>query len=1193
MKRSAKCSLLFLLACPLIPGRMLSQTPRSKAPKSAKRETTTAPVKRKLHRPAQSSEPDLSKEQTLYVVGYAHLDTQWRWEYPQVIQEYLPKTMRNNFALFEKYPHYIFNFTGANRYRLIKEYYPADFERLKQYVAAGRWFPAGSSMEEGDVNSPNAESIIRQILYGNNWFRKEFGLASNEYMLPDCFGFPASLPSILAHAGIKGFSTQKLSSGWQPAPHVGGPESPEQTPAGIPFNVGIWEGPDGKTVIAALNPLGYGSQVNYDLSKAPPPPPGPDPNLSPQQNLMRSRAQEDWAKRIQINGAVTGIFADYHYVGTGDVGGSPNESSVKLMEAITTRSKTPLPAIFPVGLQLASNPAVQVGDGPVRVIWSKADAMFRDILNCCATDRLPRYKGDLELINHSAGSLTSQAYQKRWMRKNELLADAAEKASVAAAWLGGRPYPLERLNNAWTLVMGGQFHDILPGTATPKAFEFAWNDDVIAMNQFAGVLTSATSAVASGLNTQSKGTAIVVYNPLNIQREDVVEATVSFPGGAAPKAVRVTRPDGSEVPAQLSNGKVLFVAKAPSVSFAVYDVQSVEAPAVVGPGALKVTSSSLENDSYQVTIDEHGDVSSIFDKRIKHELLSAPIRLAIITDNPRQWPAWNMDFEDERRAPRSFLAGQPKIRVMENGPVRVAVEVDREAEDSHFVQTISLSTGDAGNRVEFGNVIDWKSKQANLKATFPFSAANKLATYNWDVGTIQRPNEDERQFEVASHQWIDLTDANGSYGVTVLTDCKNASDKPDDKTLRLTLVRTPGTRGGYPDQGTQDWGHHEITFGLVGHGSDWRAGQTDWQAYRLNQPLIAFASPSHPGELGRSLSLLRVGNDRVRVLALKKAELSDEVIVRLVEMDGKPAENVRIAFAAPVTAAREVNGQEQPVGPATLANGVLVTSFSAYQPRTFALKLSPPAAKTTAPQFQPVVLDYELSVAARLGRPADGSFDWNPNNQGATQGKALPAELLPREIVYGGIRFSLAPAGDAKPNAVVAHGQTITLPTGKYNRVYLLAAAANGDQKGTFRAGDKSFELTIQDWTGFVGQWDDRIWKTAEEPVQQRAGGSGPAGAPVRTRTNPYAEMVGLRPGFIKRSDIAWFTSQRRAPDGSAEAYAYSYLFAYVIDLPAGARTLVLPDNERIRILAVTVADEPWAVTPAQPLYDTLERNER
>ncbi|MGA2264537.1 MAG: alpha-mannosidase, partial [Acidobacteriota bacterium] len=216
---------------------------------------------------------DLTKQPTLYVVGYAHLDTQWRWDYVTTIKDYLPKTMRLNFDWIEKYPHYVFNFSGANRYRMMKEYYPADYEKVKKYVAEGRWYPAGSSMEENDVNSPSAESIIRQILYGKEYFRRDFGKTSAEYMLPDCFGFPASLPSILAHCGIKGFSTQKLSSSWQPAPMVGGPDSPEKTPAGIPFNVGVWEGPDGSFIVAALNPGGYGSQISTDLSKSPPPPP--------------------------------------------------------------------------------------------------------------------------------------------------------------------------------------------------------------------------------------------------------------------------------------------------------------------------------------------------------------------------------------------------------------------------------------------------------------------------------------------------------------------------------------------------------------------------------------------------------------------------------------------------------------------------------------------------------------------------------------------------------------------------------------------------------------------------------------------------------------------------------------------------------------------------------------------------------
>ena len=74
-----------------------------------------------------------------------------------------------------------------------------------------------------------------------------------------------------------------------------------------------------------------------------------------------------------------------------------------------------------------------------------------------------------------------------------------------------------------------------------------------------------------------------------------------------------------------------------------------------------------------------------------------------------------------------------------------------------------------------------------------------------------------RQFEVASHQWIDLTDQAGAYGATILTDCKYASDKPNDNTIRVTLIRTPGIRGGYQDQGSQDLGHHEFILGIAGH----------------------------------------------------------------------------------------------------------------------------------------------------------------------------------------------------------------------------------------------------------------------------------------------------------------------------------------------------------------------------------------
>ena len=673
--------------------------------------------------------PDITKDPTLYVVPYAHLDTQWRWEFPQTISQFLLKTLRVNFDYIDKYPHYIMNWSGANRYRLMKEYYPADYARMKQYIAAGRWFPTGSSVEEGDVNLPSAEGILRQFLYGNTYFRSEFGKASYEYMIPDCFGFPASLPTLMAHAGIKGFSTQKLNAAWQPAPLVGGPSSLEHTPEGIPFNVGRWYGTDGSYVIAALNPGNYSTGAWSDISKTP-----------DEDALKRNREEQDWPKRIALDGQVSGIFADYHYVGTGDVGGAVAEPTVKLLEAIVTKSNTQLPE----GRGGRGTPGIppsaeeKVGTGPVHVVIATADQMFND-LTPLDTSRMPNYTGDLELINHSAGSLTSEAFHKKMVVSNEVLADSAEKASVAAAWLGARPYPQKRLDDAWMLALGGHFHDTAAGTATPRAYQFAWNDDFIVANQFANIFTDATESVAAALDTSGPGTPIVVFNNLSIAREDLVSA--ELPSSSA--AAHVVDAAGIEVPSQVADGKVTFLAKAPSVGYVVYHV-------VPGAGksssTLSVSTTGLENARYKVAVNAAGDVSSVFDKSLNKELLSAPIRLAISNDKPKQWPAWNMDFDQEQAAPRTFVGGPAEIRVVEKGPARVALQVTRKAEDSTFVQTISLAAGDAGNRVEVSNAIDWRGLSSNLKATFPLAASNPNATYNWEVGTVQRPNAFDRQF---------------------------------------------------------------------------------------------------------------------------------------------------------------------------------------------------------------------------------------------------------------------------------------------------------------------------------------------------------------------------------------------------------------------------------------------------------------
>ncbi|MCZ6698409.1 MAG: alpha-mannosidase, partial [Planctomycetota bacterium] len=482
---------------------------------------------------------DLSKDKVLYCVGYAHLDTQWRWDFCTTIDRFIRDTLEQNFDRFEAFPGYVFNFTGSVRYEMMKEYYPEMYVRLKEHIAAGRWYVSGSSVDEGDVNVPAAESIIRQVLYGNDFFRREFGKESLDFMLPDCFGFPASMPSIWAHCGLLGFSTQKLTWG---------------SAVGIPFKIGLWEGPDGKSIIAAFDPGPYVGAIKGRVDTNP-----------------------EWVRRVNKNGRDYGVWADYHYYGVGDQGGAPRAEDVKNY------------------LDSMNNP-----DGKITVALVSSDQMFKDITPE-QRKRLPRYKGDLLLTEHSAGTLTSQSYMKRWNRKNEILADAAERAAVIAQWLGAARYPLEKINKSWVRVLANQMHDILPGTSLPRAYTYSWNDEIVALNGFAAVLSDSVGAVARSLDTRAKGIPLIVYNPLAIDREDVVEARIEYEG-AVPKSVLVYGPDGKSTPTQMLGRdnrsiRLLFVARVPSVGFSVYDVRRVDRH-VSQVSDLLISKSAIENERY-------------------------------------------------------------------------------------------------------------------------------------------------------------------------------------------------------------------------------------------------------------------------------------------------------------------------------------------------------------------------------------------------------------------------------------------------------------------------------------------------------------------------------------------------------------------------------------------------------------------
>ena len=159
------------------------------------------------------------KKVKAYMVSDAHLDTQWNWDIQTTINEYVWNTISQNLFLLKKYPEYIFNFEGGVKYAWMKEYYPEQYEEMKKFIEEGRWHIAGSSWEASDVLVPSVEASIRNIMLGQTYYRQEFGKEGTDIFLPDCFGFGWTLPTIAAHCGLIGFSSQKLD--WRNHPFYG------------------------------------------------------------------------------------------------------------------------------------------------------------------------------------------------------------------------------------------------------------------------------------------------------------------------------------------------------------------------------------------------------------------------------------------------------------------------------------------------------------------------------------------------------------------------------------------------------------------------------------------------------------------------------------------------------------------------------------------------------------------------------------------------------------------------------------------------------------------------------------------------------------------------------------------------------------------------------------------------------------
>ena len=837
------------------------------------------------------------KQFTVRAVGNSHIDMAWLWPWTETV-EVVRNTFQSVLDLMREYPDFKFTMSSARTYEWMQEKYPDMFEQIKQRVKEGRWEVIGGMWVEPDLNMPDGESLVRQILVGKRYFQKNLGADIKIGWNPDSFGYNWQLPQIYKKSGIDYFVTSKLL--W----------ATDYTK--FPYRLFWWEAPDGSRLLTYF-PHEYANQFEAE---------------------QITKDLGIYAPSIYGNKFTNSPQMLYLY-GIGDHGGGPTRAM--LDQANRLRDPN---TVFP------------------KIDFSTAKDFFADLNQELPNLKVPTWNDELYFEYHR-GVYTSQADTKQRIRHDEeLMLDAEKYASVAA--LFGRPYAQDQFQLAWKNLLFDHFHDVMPGSGIAVNYLDAKRNLEDVARSAKEITDGSLSEIMAHVNTKGDGVPLVVFNSLAWRRGEVIEAVVQLPDHNI--SVEVDDAAGHRVGSQLlsldaatNRARILVLADVPPLGYKTYfvrsakDVSNVDEVPASSPAVTKVIAAGnvMDNGLVHIKVDpQTGCITSLLDLRTKTQAL-APSEtdtggpktyacgnlLQAFYDKPQKWDAWNIDADFEKQ--HWDLDKADEVKLVEGGPLRAVIRVKKHFQNSTFVQDITMYAGVP--RVDVKMQAEWHEKHILLKVAFPLSAHSDKATFEIPYGSIERPTTrntpaEQAKFEVPAQRWADLSDA--KRGFSLLNDSKYGYDVKAN-VLRLSLLRSPE----WPDPHA-DEGHHEFTYSLYPHGGSWRDAQTVRRGYELNYQMISVQPHKHVGTLPSEHSFIGVDADNVVLTAIKKSEDDDSLVLRFYEWAGKEAD-VKLHLPPGAQAASETDLMEKPISDLALRNDSVTVHTKPYEIKTVKVRFAP------------------------------------------------------------------------------------------------------------------------------------------------------------------------------------------------------------------------------------------------------------
>ncbi|MBV8051336.1 MAG: alpha-mannosidase, partial [Acidobacteriaceae bacterium] len=824
---------------------------------------------------------------TVRAIGNSHIDMAWLWPWTETV-EVVRNTFQSVLDLMREYPDLKFTMSSARTYEWMQEKYPELFRQIQQRVKEGRWEVIGGMWVEPDLNMPDGESLVRQILVGKQYFQKNFGVDIKIGWNPDSFGYNRQLPQIYKRSGIEYFVTSKLL--W----------ATDYTK--FPYRLFWWQAPDGTRLLSYF-PHEYANQ--FDAQQI--------------ANDLSFYAPLIYGPKLTDNPQMLYLF------GIGDHGGGPTRSMLDHAD----RLRAPQ-TVFP------------------KIEFSTAADFFADLQRELPTLNVPTWNDELYFQYHRGVYTTQSETKRRIRRAEELTLDAEKYASLAS--LLGRPYPQDQLQLAWKNLLFDHFHDIMPGSGIAVNYLDAKRnlEDVARIDR--EILDQSFGEILAHINTQAEGVPVVVFNSLSWPRTEVIEIEAQLPGPA--KQIEVVDSKGHVAESQLlsvdpptNRAHFLLQAQVPALGYQTYFVRAADHISA-NPPLLKALPDSLENEFFRLTIDPpSGCMTSLFDKRSQTEAL-APAEtdsggpktstcgnlLQAFYDKPKDWDAWNIDADFENK--RWDLNRPDEVKLVENGPLRAAIRITNHFQSSTFTRDITAYAGVP--RIDVKTHADWHEKHILLKVAFSLSAHNQKATFEIPFGSIERPTTrntpaEQAEFEVPAQRWADLSDA--KHGFSLLNDSKYGYDAKGN-VLRLSLLRSPEWPDAHADEG-----EHDFTYSLYPHGGTWRDALTIRRGYEVNYKLTAMQSSHHQGTLPPEHSFIQMPAENVVLTAVKKAENGGQVVFRLYEWRGQESD-LTLALPSQASSAVETDLMEKSLGPLPIRNSLVTLHIKPYEIKTLVVKFS-------------------------------------------------------------------------------------------------------------------------------------------------------------------------------------------------------------------------------------------------------------